>query len=83
LKLMPRDVVLEYLPDISTAIDRLGRILFVFRLNIKQLTVTRPSSQVANLIQAMRASYRNLGDSYLNLLYYSATSEDDQEAVEA
>jgi len=83
LQLMPRDIVLEYLPDISTAIDRLGRILFVFRLNIKQLTVTRPSSQVASLIQAMRASYRNLGDSYLNLLYYSATSEDDQEMVES
>jgi hypothetical protein len=80
---MPKDVVLEYLPDLATGIDRMGRILFVFRLNIKQLTVTRPASQVNSLIQAMRASFRNLGDSYLNLLYYTATADGDQEVVEA
>ncbi len=83
LKQLPRDVVVEYLPDIAHGIDRLGRILLVFCLNFRLLTVSRPASQVNSMISNIRNVYKNLGNSYLDLLYYMATSENDVDRMES
>ena len=83
LKSLPRDVVMEYLPDLSTGVDRIGRILLVFRLNFRLLTITRPASQVNSLLSNLRNVYRNLGNNYLDLVFYAATSGEDSNVLES
>lgn len=61
------EYVNEYLPDISEAIDKLGRILFLSRLNMVKLFSGDNASEVFSFISGLRNVYRTLGDNYLKL----------------
>ena len=53
----------EYLPEIDQAVDRLGRILFVLRLNSDKLGAGADSDSMFSLVAKIRTVYRQLGDS--------------------
>lgn len=57
----------EYLPDIKQAIDRLGRSLFLMRLNTKDLSDKIDAEALTNLFTSTRNAYRILGDNYVEL----------------
>lgn len=60
-------VVSEYLPDISEAVDRLGRILFLSRVRMDQLAEKNGSESALSTIASVKAVYRNLGDNLVKL----------------
>lgn len=68
----------EYLPEIKTAIDKLGRSLFLCRLKMDELSATHSASEVFSFIGNLRQTYRSLGDTYLKL--EDITSDSEQEA---
>lgn len=57
----------EYLPDIKQAIDRLGRSLFLMRLNTNKLSDKIDAEALNNLFTSTRNAYRILGDNYVAL----------------
>ena len=57
----------EYLPDIKDAVDKLGRTLFLMRLNTEKLSKTIESEALNNLLTSTRNSYRILGETYVEL----------------
>jgi len=57
----------EYLPEIKEAIDKLGRTLFLIRLNSGKLTDDMDSEALNSLITSTRNSLRVLGDNYVEL----------------
>lgn len=57
----------EYLPDIEEAVDKLGRILFLSRVNINRLAESVDSDSVFSLLAQIKAVYRLLGDNSLRL----------------
>lgn len=61
------DLVREYLPDIQEAIDKLGRTLFLSRLNMDQLSASQNASELLGFISNIRNVYRLLGDNYIKL----------------
>lgn len=72
------DLVNEYLPDIKEALDKLGRTLFLARLNIGQLADSINATEVMAFISNLRNVYRLLGDNYVKLeqLSIGATQND-------
>lgn len=61
------ELVREYLPDISQAVDRLGRTLLLARLNMDQLNTSQNASEVTTFIANLRNVYRLLGDNCIKL----------------
>ena len=59
--------VSEYLPDISSAVDRIGRILFLARVNSNKLSDSMDPEALSNMLTNLRSSYANLGESYVKL----------------
>lgn len=57
----------EYLPDIKQAVDRLGRSLFMMRINTNKLSDKMDAEALNNLFTSTRNAYRILGDNYVEL----------------
>lgn len=57
----------EYLPDIGQAVDRLGRVLFLARVNSNKLSDSMDPEALSNMVTNLRSSYTNLGESYIKL----------------
>jgi len=57
----------EYLPDIGQAVDRIGRVLFLARVNSNKLSDTMDPEALSNMVTNLRSSYTNLGESYIKL----------------
>lgn len=57
----------EYLPDIGQAVDRIGRVLFLARVNSNKLSGTMDPEALSNMVTNLRSSYTNLGESYIKL----------------
>ena len=64
----------EYLPDLELTVDKLGRILFVIRLKIDQLSSSIDSDSVFALISQIKGVYRQLGELVLKLKSIQASS---------
>ena len=62
-----KEYIREYLPDIKTAIDKLGRTLLLTRLNISELAKTHTANELVSFISNLRNVYRLLGDNYIKL----------------
>lgn len=59
--------VSEYLPDIGQAVDRLGRTLFLARVNSNKLSESMDPEALSNMLTNLRSAYANLGESYVKL----------------
>lgn len=70
-----KEYVREYLPEIKESIDRLGRTLFLSRLNIQELSSTHNSTELLSFISNLRNVYRLLGDNYIKLEQITSDSE--------
>ncbi|CAL9984359.1 hypothetical protein VPHD148_0272 [Vibrio phage D148] len=57
----------EYLPDIKQAVDKLGRSLFLMRLNTNKLSDKIDAEALNNLFTSTRNAYRILGENYVEL----------------
>lgn len=59
--------VSEYLPDIGQAVDRLGRTLFLARVNSNKLSESMDPEALSGMLTNLRSAYANLGESYVKL----------------
>lgn len=59
--------VTEYLPEIGQAVDRLGRVLFLARVNSNKLSESMDPEALSNMLTNLRSAYSNLGESYVKL----------------
>ncbi len=66
-----------YLPVIREAVDRMGRSIFLLRLNINNMANAVDPTYLSGIMTGLRNSYRNLGDSYLKLSQLSASSHEN------
>lgn len=57
----------EYLPEIDETVDKLGRILFLTRIKMDQLSESMDSDSVFAMIARIKSVYRQLGDTSLKL----------------
>ena len=57
----------EYLPDIHRAVDRLGRSLFLMRINTDKLSDKMDAEALNSILTATRNAYRILGENYVTL----------------
>ena len=57
----------EYLPDIGQAVDRLGRTLFLARVNSNKLSESMDPEALSSMLTNLRSAYSNLGESYVKL----------------
>ena len=57
----------EYLPEIKQAVDKLGRSLFLMRLNTNKLGDKIDAEALNNLFTSTRNAYRILGENYVEL----------------
>lgn len=62
-----KEHVLEYLPDIEEAIDKLGRILFLARLHINRLSDGFEADQVFEMLSSLKTVYAQLGNNFIKL----------------
>lgn len=70
--------IAEYLPQIEEAIDKLGRILFISRVHIDQLSRNGDADNIFAFLASLKSVYRLLGDNYLKLQEMSsAVAETD------
>ncbi len=69
LQTEPTDMINEYLPEIAAAINRLGRLLFILRLNTSDFIEDRPAAKISGIITRLKTVYKNLGSLYLQLGY--------------
>jgi len=71
------EYIQEYLPEIKTGIDKLGRILFLVKVNLSHLFTGENATEIFNLVGTLRNVYRSLGDAYIKLerLAYDTTSQ--------
>ena len=56
-----------YLPVIKEAVDKLGRSIFLVRLNINNLSSSIEPEYLSNLMSSLRNTYKMLGDTYMRL----------------
>lgn len=68
------EYIQEYLPDLEQTVDRLGRILFLTRLKIDQISAALDSDSVFSMISQIKTVYRQLGDTVTKLKSISAAS---------
>lgn len=61
------ELITEYLPDIEECIDKLGRILFLSRVHISQLSENNDTDSVFSFLANLKSVYRMLGDNVLKL----------------
>lgn len=61
------ELVGEYLPDLQSATDKLGRVLFLSRVKMDQLSESLDSDSVFALINQIKTVYRTLGDATTKL----------------
>jgi hypothetical protein len=61
------DLIEEYQPDIEQCIDKLGRILFLSRVNINQLAEGNDIDSVFSFLSSLKNTYRTLGDNSIKL----------------
>lgn len=66
----------EYLPEIKLAVDRLGRSLFLMRLNTNKLSENIDAEALNNLFTATRNAYRILGENCVMLENLAANELD-------
>lgn len=52
----------EYLPEISETVDKLGRVLFISRIKLGQLSESMDPDSVFALLSQIKNVYRQLGD---------------------
>lgn len=64
----------EYSPDIEEALDKLGRILFLLRINLDKFGQGNNPSEVFSFISQLRNVYRMLGDNFIKLQQILANS---------
>lgn len=64
----------EYTPDIEEALDKLGRILFLLRINLDKFGQGSNPSEVFSFISQLRNVYRMLGDNFIKLQQLLANS---------
>jgi len=64
----------EYLPDIDETVDKLGRVLFLSRLKIDQLSQALDSDTVFATLSQIMNVYKQLGDTAEKLKSVAATS---------
>ena len=70
-----KEYVKEYLPDIKDALDKIGRTLFLARLNISDLAKTHSAAEVNSFISNLRNVYRMLGENFIKLEQMVSDSE--------
>jgi hypothetical protein len=61
------DLIQEYIPDIEECIDKLGRILFLSRVHINQLSENNDTDSVFGFLANLKSVYRMLGDNVVKL----------------
>jgi hypothetical protein len=61
------ELIEEYLPDIEECMDKLGRTLFLARVNISELAENNDADGVFAFLASLKAVYRMLGDNFLKL----------------
>ncbi|HET8685933.1 MAG TPA: hypothetical protein VFM18_04630, partial [Methanosarcina sp.] len=61
------ETISTYLPIIKEAIDKLGRTIFLVRLNVNSLSDSVEPEYLSNLTTSLRNTYKMLGDSYMKL----------------
>lgn len=64
----------EYLPELESTADRLGRILFLTRAKLDQISNSLDSDSVFSLISQIKTVYKQLGDTTLKLKGIAASS---------
>lgn len=69
--------IMEYLPDIDAAVDKLGRTLFLIRLNIGRLGDKYEASELLSFVSNLRNVYRLLGENSLKLAQMSQVDLSD------
>lgn len=67
------ETISTYLPDIRESIDKLGRSIFLIRLNVGNLSGTIEPEYLSSLMSSLRNTYKMLGDSYMRLENLSGT----------
>lgn len=72
-------LVKEYMPEIEAAMDKLGRTLFLARLNMDKLSASQNSNEVMSFIANLRNVYRLLGDNVTKLERMVSGPEEAQE----
>ncbi len=61
------ELIEEYMPDIEECIDKLGRILFLSRVHIGQLSKNNDTDSVFSFLANLKSVYRMLGDNVIKL----------------
>jgi hypothetical protein len=61
------ELIAEYQPDLEQCIDKLGRILFLSRVNINQLAEGNDIDSVFSFLASLKNTYRSLGDNFIKL----------------
>jgi len=61
------EVIEEYLPDIEAAIDKIGRTLFMARVNIGKLSSKYDPDGIYSFLSSLKNVYRKLGENYMKL----------------
>jgi hypothetical protein len=74
------EYITEYLPEIKGAIDKLGRILFLARINMSKMFTGENASDIFSFLASLRNVYRLLGDNYIKL-ERMAQSIDEQQQI--
>ena len=72
------DLINEFLPEIETAIDRMGRLLLVVRLKISALSKTNSADEVFSFASQLRSVYKMMGETYLKLKVLGALGNEDK-----
>lgn len=71
----------SYLPVIREAIDKIGRSMFMLRLNINSVSNGVDPSYLSSTLIGLRNTYRNLGDSYMKLTQLASSSYENTNEV--
>lgn len=69
------EYISEFLPELSEAVDKLGRILFLSRVKLDQLSKNMDPDSVFALVSQIKTVYRQLGDSVDKLREISTASK--------
>jgi hypothetical protein len=77
------EYIQEYLPEIDQTVDKLGRILFLTRAKLEQVSEALDSDTVFSMVAQIKAVYRQLGDTSLKLktLTEASVGFDKEKAV--
>lgn len=69
------EYIAEFLPDLSSTVDKLGRILFLTRVKLNNLSENLDPDSVFALVSQIKTVYRQLGDAVEKLKEISTTSK--------